>query len=117
MPTGGITPLAPHQKEVVLPTKEEDNQSELKSQESSKRSLPQTKEQPKKKEQSKKKEQPQKKEQPKPVVAEPKKEDTGIYFDDGFGEDITPEAPKTKKKEKELEDLDLEDEYYDLDGF
>ena len=117
VPTGGITPLAPHQKEVVLPTKEEDNQSELKSQESSKRSLPQTKEQPKKKELSKKKEQPQKKEQPKPVVAEPKKEDTGIYFDDGFGEDITPEAPKTKKKEKELEDLDLEDEYYDLDGF
>ena len=46
----------------------------------------------------------------------PDKEDTGIYFDDGFGEDITP-TPTTKKKEKELEEIDLEDEYYDLDGF
>ena len=46
----------------------------------------------------------------------PQKEDTGIVFDDGFGEDFVPETPK-KKKEKELEEIDLEDEYYDLDGF
>ncbi len=47
----------------------------------------------------------------------PDKEDTGIYFDDGFGEDITPTPTTKKKKEKELEEIDLEDEYYDLDGF
>ncbi len=46
----------------------------------------------------------------------PEKEDTGIVFDDGFGEDIVPASPK-KKKEKELEEIDLEDEYYDLEGF
>ncbi len=58
-----------------------------------------------------------KKEQPQ-QPNNPQKEDTGIYFDDGFGEDVTP-TPNTKKKknEKELEEFDLEDEYYDLDGF
>ena len=60
----------------------------------------------------------QPKQQPKQEVIE--REDTGIYFDDGFGEDVTPTtpvSPKQKKKEKELQEIDLEDEYYDLDGF
>ena len=52
---------------------------------------------------------------PKPAV-KPKKEDTGIDFDDGFGTEgnafPSPASAKTKEKSKKTED-----EYYDLDGF
>ena len=60
---------------------------------------------------------PQKKEQEKPEkTATDEPEDTGIYFDDGFGtENGTPQ--KNDKKNKNNNDFDLEDEYYDLDGF
>ena len=42
-------------------------------------------------------------------------EDTGIIFDDDV-EDNTPSTNKSNKK-KEENNFDLEDEYYDLDGF
>ena len=57
---------------------------------------------------------PEKKDQTVPI--NPDKEDTGIYFDD-FDVEPVPAAPTSKKKEKELQEIDLEDEYYDLDGF
>ena len=122
VPSGGITPVKPRQEEVVLPTKEEAKpkaESKGKAGTNSKDNKSKNDEQQKKAEQSKKNEQPKKSEQPKPTPVVPEKEDTGIYFDDGFGDDIVPKTPNNnnKKKEKELEELDLEDEYYDLDGF
>ena len=62
---------------------------------------------------------PKKKETPKLEPINPDKEDTGIYFDDGFGEEPTsaPSQPTKKKSEKELDDIYLDDEYYELDGF
>ena len=41
-------------------------------------------------------------------------EDTGIDFGDGFGAQ-TPAPKKETKKKKPV--IDLEDEYYDLEGF
>ena len=56
-----------------------------------------------------------------PKKTEPKKTDTGFYFEDGFGEDnknSNPNKKQSKKDEKKKDDsFDLEDEYYDLDGF
>ena len=76
------------------------------------------KKQPEKQKETPKKQPVKQAETPKNQPINPEKEDTGIYFDD-FGDDIVPAtpAPTTKKKEKELEDFDLEDEYYDLEGF
>lgn len=56
---------------------------------------------------------------PLPQPAKPRKENTGIYFDNGLPKTEskkkgTQENEKDKKKSKPL---DLEDEYYDLDGF
>ncbi|MBR6181937.1 MAG: hypothetical protein IKQ77_12095 [Prevotella sp.] len=59
---------------------------------------------------------PAKKQEPETDAINPEKEDTGIYFDD-FDVAPVPASPTSKKKEKELQDIDLEDEYYDLDGF
>lgn len=73
-------------------------------------------------------------EKPKPKAALPerKRDDTGIYFDDSFGQgnDSTTNSKKpaatakpatqpTDKKQdaKDKKSLDLEDEYYDLEGF
>jgi hypothetical protein len=49
---------------------------------------------------------------------------TGIYFNDGFGLEKsdttknTKNKPTDKKKEtKKQKSFDLEDEYYDLEGF
>ena len=65
-----------------------------------------------------KQEKPVKKTEQKTEPINPEREDTGIVFDDGFGEEPVPATPKKeKKKEKELEDLFLDDEYYELDGF
>lgn len=65
------------------------------------------------------KEEPVKK--PLPEVKQTEKEDTGIVFDDGFGEDNnfgnTPSTKKSNNSKKEDNNFDLEDEYYDLDGF
>lgn len=51
-----------------------------------------------------------------------KKERTGIYFNDGFGlepnDSVKSSKKKTvKKKETKKKKFDLEDEYYDLEGF
>ena len=51
-----------------------------------------------------------------PVKKQPERkvEDTGIDFSDGFGnQNKTPQKQSTKKKPV----IDLEDEYYDLEGF
>ena len=55
---------------------------------------------------------------------QPKKEDTGVYFDDGFGGTFTGGKNTGKsgkndrnKPEKKKQTFDLEDEYYELDGF
>lgn len=50
------------------------------------------------------------------------KEDTGIYFDDGFGapEDVrraNTQQNNNNKPKEQPQKFDLEDEYYDLDGF
>ncbi len=50
------------------------------------------------------------------------KEDTGIYFDDGFGAPEDVRRTNTKQnnsnaEKKKPQKFDLEDEYYDLDGF
>ena len=67
----------------------------------------------KKKEQPKQEVKPTKKEQPKPEV-----EDTGIDFDDEeFSIEAPPEPSSNKKKKKEPVEFDLDDEYYELDGF
>jgi hypothetical protein len=59
-----------------------------------------------------------KKTEHKSELINPDREDTGIVFDDGFGEEPTPTTnKKEKKKEKELDDIFLDDEYYELDGF
>ena len=55
-------------------------------------------------------------------VVKPRKEaeveDDIIIFDDEYDIDDTPSKPSpSKKKEKEPDDLYLEDEYYELDGF
>ncbi len=46
-------------------------------------------------------------------------EDTGIYFDDGFGQQSgnNKNTNQPKEKEPKQENFDLEDEYYDLEGF
>ncbi|WP_028909759.1 tetratricopeptide repeat protein [Prevotella sp. AGR2160] len=53
--------------------------------------------------------------------ANPRPDDTDIYFDDGFGSEPTdtPQQDTQKKKQNNNNnnDYDLEDEYYDLDGF
>ncbi|EPH18316.1 hypothetical protein HMPREF1475_00851 [Hoylesella oralis HGA0225] len=69
---------------------------------------------------------PQPKKQPQSISH--KKEDTGIYFDDGLRtknrKDGTKDANNKKnnaekedKKQDKKKQFDLEDEYYDLDGF
>ena len=69
---------------------------------------------------------PQPKKQPQSITH--KKEDTGIYFDDGLRtknrKDGTKDANNKKnnaekedKKQDKKKQFDLEDEYYDLDGF
>ena len=65
---------------------------------------------PKKKEQPQPTVTPTPKEQPKPVV-----EDTGIDFEDDFIIEA-PTQPSSSKKKEPVE-YDLEDEYYELDGF
>ena len=60
---------------------------------------------------------PQKKKEPLLEPITPDKEDTGIYFDDGFGEEPATTPNSSKKSEKELDDIYLDDEYYELDGF
>ena len=54
---------------------------------------------------------------PEPQYQEPQKplDDTGIYFDDGFGTDNNTQQPTNNNKQNQ--DLNLDDEYYDLDGF
>ncbi len=42
-------------------------------------------------------------------------EDTGIYFDDGFNSGT--QSQKEKKNSEKKKEFDLEDEYYDLEGF
>ena len=66
----------------------------------------------KKKEQPKQEAKPTQKEQPKQEV-----EDTGIDFDDEFMIDIPTQPSTSKKKKKEPVEFDLDDEYYELDGF
>ncbi len=66
--------------------------------------------------------QPQQKSKPtaKPKQELPVEDDTIIFDDEYIIDDDEPKAPsssKKKKQEKELDDLDLEDEYYELDGF
>lgn len=52
-------------------------------------------------------------EQPSRLLPEP--EDTGIDFSDGFGGTTT--APATNNTQKQQQEINIEDEYYDLDGF
>lgn len=56
-----------------------------------------------------------------PVKQEPKKEtkkeNTGIYFDQGFGSENNKNVKKENKKPLQPKSFDLEDEYYDLEGF
>ena len=58
--------------------------------------------------------------QPQKPVTQPKKqpvvEDTGIDFGDGFGSQNRPNTKATEPKKKKPV-IDLEDEYYDLEGF
>ncbi len=51
-----------------------------------------------------------------PSSNESQKEDTGIYFDDGFGEDNGSQDNK-KGNQKKDDSFDLDDEYIDLEGF
>lgn len=68
--------------------------------------------------------------QVKPTVTQPvrKRDDTGIYFEDSFSQSNDPNTKKqetkpadkkqnTKQDKKQKKALDLEDEYYDLEGF
>ena len=79
----------------------------------------------KKKEQPKQETKPSPKEQPKQELKptpkeQPKQEveDTGIDFDDDeFIIDVPTEPSTSKKKKKEPVEFDLDDEYYELDGF
>ena len=60
----------------------------------------------------------------KPTTLTKKKNNTGIYFNDGFGLEKNDSTKKTnnkstdkKKETKKRKAFDLEDEYYDLEGF
>ena len=50
-----------------------------------------------------------------PAYNQQQAEDTGIDFNDDFGAPSTPQNSSTKKQQKQ--EIDIEDEYYDLDGF
>ena len=82
-------------------------------------SLPEKK-QPEKKQPEKKqpeKKQPEKKQPQKLTEVQlPDFEDTGIYFDEDI-DDPQPVKSTGKKKKEEKQQFDLEDEYYELDGF
>ncbi len=56
--------------------------------------------------------------QPKPQQ-QPKQEDTGIYFNDDLDNSTYNVQPKgnTKKQQEKKQDVNLEDDYYELDGF
>uniref|UniRef100_A0AB33IYR7 Tetratricopeptide repeat protein n=1 Tax=Prevotella sp. GTC17254 TaxID=3236794 RepID=A0AB33IYR7_9BACT len=56
---------------------------------------------------------------PLPQPAKTRKENTGIYFDNGLPktQDKQKTAQEKEKDNKKSKPLDLEDEYYDLDGF
>lgn len=78
-----------------------------------KKEQPKQETKPSPKEQPKQKLKPTPKEQPKQEV-----EDTGIDFDDDeFIIDVPTEPSTSKKKKKEPVEFDLDDEYYELDGF
>ena len=101
-----IPSTAPVQEELVLPTQSAQSQAKPK---------PTTKPETKKQDATVKKQDAQPvKPQQETVV-----EDDVIIFDDEYVIDDTPQtpSPSKKKKEKELDDLYLEDEYYELDGF
>ncbi len=52
------------------------------------------------------------------AVTPPKKStSTGIYFDDDFGNTQNKNTTKKKESKPKKQTFDLEDEYYDLDGF
>ena len=58
-----------------------------------------------------------KQEEKKPAApVAPRQEDTGIYFNDDTDDAGTPPATRNEKKKNEPV-YDLEDEYYELDGF
>ena len=67
---------------------------------------------PKEKPVTKPKEQPAPKPKKQPAV-----EDTGIDFGDGFGSQNRPSTNKKEEPKKKKPVVDLEDEYYDLEGF
>ncbi len=67
---------------------------------------------PKEKPVTKPKEQPAPKPKKQPAV-----EDTGIDFGDGFGSQNRPATNKKEEPKKKKPVVDLEDEYYDLEGF
>lgn len=55
--------------------------------------------------------------EPQPIIEQPTatdNEDTGIYFDDGFGATTPVTTPVNTRRQQEF---NIEDEYYDLDGF
>lgn len=55
--------------------------------------------------------------EPQPATEQPAAtdyEDTGIYFDDGFGATAPATTPTNTRQQQ---DFNIEDEYYDLDGF
>lgn len=58
-----------------------------------------------------------KQEQKKPVVKPVEQEDTGIDFSDGFGSELQQESNSKAKQPAETQEFNLEDEYYELDGF
>ncbi len=91
-----------NQKRVELPTKETTKQKDVKQVNKPEAKTPAK---------------PIKKQENQLETINPDKEDTGIYFEDGFGSEPIPQTSKKKKQEKELEEIDLEDEYYELDGF
>ena len=80
---------------------------------------PQIQTKPQVKPQAKPQTQPKPKPQVNPQNAEPAHEDTGIDFDDGFGSGTGTKGNNNQpdNKQKKKSDVNLEDEYYDLDGF
>ncbi len=111
-PSIGVDNTGSRQRTITLPTEQLSRPVDRKQQ-----AQPENKTQKGQEKKQERKATPQKKkEEPKQELISPEREDTGIYFDDGFGEDV-PVTTKQKKKEKELEEIDLEDEYYDLEGF
>ena len=50
-----------------------------------------------------------------PTYRQQQYEDTGIDFNDDFGAPATPQNSGNNKRQKQ--EIDIEDEYYDLDGF